>query len=286
MAVKLRVVARKEDLAEEAAGWEAAAVIDVLRATSTIAVACANGAEAVYPCASREEAERRAAELRAAGVACLLAGEAGALPIPGFDLGNSPRDFTPEAVAGRAIVLLTTNGTRALRALAGHAGGAGAGDPAGPAAGGGGAPGRLVVAASFLNAGAVAALLRERLRGGGDALLVCAGTAGRFSLDDFLCAGCLVDLLARGSGGEGGEEAWELDDLALAARDAFRQNRERLPEALASCRHAGALREAGLGDDVAFCARQDAFDVVPVLAAGRLVSLSLPPMPSGGLPAR
>lgn len=275
---RLEVVARKEDLAGVAPGWRAAVVIDVLRATSSITMACASGARAVYPCASREQAEGRACLLRADGVPCVLAGEEGALPIPGFDLGNSPREFTPEAVGGRAVVIVTTNGSRALRRLAeqgqAEAGQAGRGGGEGGAAAGAG-PGRLVMAAAFLNAGAAAALLAARLAEGGSAILVCAGTAGRFSFDDFLCAGCLVDRLQGEAGPEGGQ--WELDDLARAARDAFRHNRGKLAEAVGACAHARALRRAGFADDVAFAARLDACDVVPVLQGNRLVPFRLTP---------
>ncbi len=233
----IRVLPRKEEIGETSLAGAVVAVIDALRATSTIATALAHGARAVIPCASPGEARRVAA----AAPGRLLAGEEGALPIPGFDLGNSPREYSPEAVAGREIALVTTNGTRAIRLVQDGMGG------------------RLgnVLLASFLNAGAAARALAEAAAGR-DVVIVCSGTAGRFSLDDFLCAGALADAL-EASGAEG------LDDLAQAARDAYRQNRGRLAEALAGCRHARFLFDAGLGGDVAFCARENVFDVVPVV---------------------
>lgn len=263
----MRVVPRKEDLPGADLAGAAAAVIDVLRATSTAVAALAAGAPAVHPCAGPEEARRLAARLRAAGTACLLAGEVEAVKAPGFDLGNSPRDFTPSAVAGREVVLATTNGTRAVRLL-----------PSGVAG---------VALASLLNAAAAAAwLAAAAVRGGaagagaggpvaspGGAALVCAGTAGAFSFDDFLGAGAVIDRLeARLPGG------LDLDDAARAARDAYRQNRGRLEEALSACGHADRLFAAGLGEDVTFCAREDAFTLVPVLQAdGRAVAVSAPP---------
>ena len=87
-------------------------VIDVLRATTTVITAIANGAKAVIPAASSEEAVRLASNLEKDGV--LLAGERKSLKIEGFALGNSPREMTPEVVAGKTIVLATTNGTPAL----------------------------------------------------------------------------------------------------------------------------------------------------------------------------
>src|SRR5215213_7874532 len=91
-----------------------AVVVDVLRATTVMVRALAACCEAVIPCAEIDEARRVAASLPA-GTA-VLAGERQGLPIEGFDLGNSPRDFTPEACRGKTVVMTTTNGTRALLA--------------------------------------------------------------------------------------------------------------------------------------------------------------------------
>lgn len=250
--LRVRVVPRKEDLPGAGLAGAATAVIDVLRATSTVVVALAAGAPAVRPCAGPDEARRLAARLRADGTPCLLAGEVEAVRAPGFDLGNSPREFIPTAVAGREVVLATTNGTRAVRLL-----------PSGVAG---------VALASLLNAAAAAAWLAAAAReAGGGVALVCAGTAGAFSLDDFLGAGAVIDRLeGRFPGG------LDLDDPARAARDAYRQNRGRMGEAVAACGHAGRLFAAGLGEDVAFCAREDVFSLVPVVWDGRVVAVPPP----------
>ena len=97
MGVPVRVLPRKEDLPGTALAGTAVAVIDVLRATSTAVAALAAGAAALRPCASPDEARALAERLRAAGVPCLLCGEAGAVKVPGFDLGNSPREFLQPA---------------------------------------------------------------------------------------------------------------------------------------------------------------------------------------------
>lgn len=239
----MEVVARKEDLAGREVAGRTAVVIDVLRATSTCATALAAGARAILPCASPEEARAQATTLRASER--LLAGEHGAMKIPGFDLGNSPREYLSERVAGHEVVLVTTNGTRALRLLADRD-----------------TPPREILMGSLLNATAVA---RYAAASGRTVLLVCSGTQGHFSLDDFLGAGRLAHLLE--------EQGYELDDLALAARDTYRHNAQRLPEALASCRHAGILYNVGLGEDVAFCARTDVFSQVAALRGDRVVAL-------------
>src|SRR3954452_7183254 len=89
-----------------------AVVIDVLRATTTIVHALAAGCTAVRPCAEVEEARDLAGGMRAGRV--LLGGERGGVPLPGFDLGNSPREYTAKVCRGSTLVLTTTNGTRAL----------------------------------------------------------------------------------------------------------------------------------------------------------------------------
>ena len=109
---RLNVHALPEVVTAEDLAGTTAVVIDVLRATTTIVYALAAGARAVVPCLTIEAAHERAAAM-AAGTA-LLAGERGGLAIPGFDLGNSPTEFTPEQVGGKYVVLTTTNGTKAL----------------------------------------------------------------------------------------------------------------------------------------------------------------------------
>jgi 2-phosphosulfolactate phosphatase len=140
-------------------------VVDVLRATSTIAQALAAGYAEVLCCEGVDEA-RALGEKRSGS---LLAGERNCVRIPGFDLGNSPSEFLDPR--GSTIVLTTTNGTRALVAAAGTC--------------------KRVLAGSLLNLAAVV----ETARGSGDVTVVCAGVAGEFALDDAYVAGRIVALL-------------------------------------------------------------------------------------------
>jgi 2-phosphosulfolactate phosphatase len=143
-----------------------AVVVDVLRATSTIAQALAAGYRRVLCCAEVEEA-RALRERIGEGV---LAGERRAAAIEGFDLGNSPREFvTPR---GETLILTTTNGTRAIVTAAAHA--------------------DTVFVGSLLNLESVVAAAAER---GTDVEVVCAGVEGRFTLDDAYCAGRIVERL-------------------------------------------------------------------------------------------
>jgi 2-phosphosulfolactate phosphatase len=142
-------------------------VVDVLRATSTIAQALASGYERVYCCAEIEHAVALRKDLGEG----LLGGERSAIKIEGFDVGASPREFVGEPRA-RSVIFSTTNGTRAILAAAGRC--------------------DEVLLGSLLNLSAVAAAARER---GGDVAIICAGFQGTFALDDAYCAGRIVQLL-------------------------------------------------------------------------------------------
>src|SRR5581483_8079781 len=210
----------------------ACVVFDVLRATSSIVTALANGAAAVIPVSEIPEA----LEIRHSRPEVLLAGERNGFRIGAaltggieFDLGNSPREFTPERVRGTTIVLSTTNGSRALRACASA---------------------KLVLAACFLNLSATAALLRAHsVR---KVLLICSGTFEQAAYEDVLGAGALADLIWPPEGAA-------LADSAIVARQIYERHQGDLPGGIGSSRNGRRLLSIPeLRDDVAFCARRDA----------------------------
>ena len=208
-------------------------VIDVLRATSTVVAALAAGAEAIYPVVSIEDAMKLATSL--GRKEALLAGERRGHRVEGFDLGNSPGEFTAANVGGKRVVMSTTNGTGALVAAASA---------------------ERVLVASLVNLSAVAGAVAgaERLA------VVCAGRERRFSVDDALCAGMLVSRLADRIGG-----TLELEDAgraALALASSFTPDAEFLLRSTAG----RALAAIGLEEDVHWCERVDAFDLVPQLS--------------------
>jgi 2-phosphosulfolactate phosphatase len=149
-----------------------AIVVDVIRATSTIVQALASGYRRVLCCAEVEEAR----ELRVSLEKAVLAGERKAVALPGFDLGNSPREFTEPL--GETLVLTTTNGTRAILTAAASA--------------------ETVLVGSILNLDAVTAAAA-----GADVEIVCAGLQGRFTIEDAYCAGRIAERL----GGERSDAA-------------------------------------------------------------------------------
>ena len=215
---------------DEAGAAPTGLVIDVIRATSTMCQALAAGYARVFCTAEVEEA-RALRDARGEGV---LGGERHAVRIPGFDLGNSPREYVEPV--GETLVLSTTNGTRAVVSAALRC--------------------ERVFVASLLNLAAVVEAARDA---GEDVVVVCAGVQGTLALDDAYVAGRIVELLG-----------WERTDAAVAAarlagtwsgaEEAFRASKsgrnlmENAPE---------------LEPDIAFCARESVLDVVPRLVALR-----------------
>ena len=206
-------------------------VIDVIRATSTICQALASGYRRVFCTAEIEDARA----LREALGEGILGGERKAVRIPGFDLGNSPREYVEPS--GETLVLSTTNGTRAVVAAAGRC--------------------ERVLIASLLNLGAVVDAARAH---GDDVLVVCAGVQGAIALDDAYVAGRIVELLGDVQRTDGAEAAarlvttWGGPEEALRASKSGRNLLENAPE---------------LEDDIPYCARESVLQAVPQLVAMR-----------------
>ena len=148
---------------------KAVAVIDALRATSTMIAAFENGCSGFIPVSTVEEAMQLAALKKDPDL--LLGGERNAMPLEGFHLGNSPRDYRPEKVRGKIVVLTTTNGTQALLATRKAA---------------------EVFIGAFLNISALSRRLEET---GRDVIIACSGEKGLFCLEDTVCAGAIINRL-------------------------------------------------------------------------------------------
>jgi 2-phosphosulfolactate phosphatase len=233
--MKLDVLITPAELMPADVARRTVVVLDVLRATSTIVEALAAGARALYPVAEVEEALRLANTLGRDEV--LLSGERKALAIEGFDLGNSPGDFTAERVGGKLIVMSTTNGTGALVAAS---------------------VGSEVVVGSWLNLTAVVDYLA---RTGAEPVFLCSGRGGKFALEDAVCAGTMAAALMERFDDD---TDWELTDGAMAALAMALRYPD--PDELFRETAAGKqIVEAGLREDLAFCALTDRHDVVPIL---------------------
>ena len=223
----------------------AVVVLDVLRATTTIAVALAAGAKAVLPAASTEEALRIAQNLEKDDM--LLAGERRSARIPGFALGNSPAEFTPEAVKGKTIVMTTTNGTQALIAAQGAS---------------------EIVAGAAVNFAVVVQHARAALERHGDLMILCAGRDRQFALEDAFAAGRLAKVLLP----EGGLRRVKVNDGALAALEIARHFGERWLRALKASSHGQELATLGFREDVRDCAQENTHPVLPLYADRRITA--------------
>lgn len=169
-----------------------------------------------------------------------MAGEEGGLRIPGFGLGNSPPEFTREAVGGRDMILTTSNGTRTLRAVG---------------------EGRAVAIGAFLNRSAVGRWLISRDE---DSLIVCSGYEGGFSLEDAVCAGAIVEHVACVA------TRLALGDGARACRALWKEFGADLPFLLQGTAWGQRMAALGFGPDMEICARVDVTDVVPTMEGGRI----------------
>jgi 2-phosphosulfolactate phosphatase len=230
-------------------------VFDVLRATSTFVTALHHGAKAIIPVS--EIAEALAFKNLEFGIRnsefILLGGERNGVRISAdgidFDLGNSPREYTPEKVRGKTIVSTTTNGTRALRSCVGT---------------------KTILASSFLNLAATADFLRHK--NFENILFVCAGTGENQADEDVLAAGALCELLVGSSccddrtaqravstkisgSTEAARRSWLVAKMDLAALVCDSENARRL------------LAIPELRDDVAFCLQRDIFPLVAKMEA-------------------
>jgi 2-phosphosulfolactate phosphatase len=205
------------------------AVIDVLRATSVIVTALANGAGKVFVTEGIPEARNLYTSFLPN--AALLGGERAGKKIEGFDLGNSPLSYTTDVVRDKNIVLTTTNGTLAIRNSK---------------------MAKRLFAVSFLNVFYAAKVLADANE---PLLIVCSGTNGNFSLDDTLCAGMLIDSISR-------FVPVQCDDLSQMALAFFRQDGS-IQEKLSDCKHLKYLRSIGYEKDVEYCLQPNLFEALP-----------------------
>jgi len=211
-------------------------VLDVLRASSTITVALNNGAREIIPVASIESAVKISGSLF--GEVTLRGGERNGKMIEGFNLGNSPLEYSEAAVKGKSIIYCTTNGSVAM-AKSRYA--------------------RALVIGSFLNLSTVADFVRQENK---DFLFICAGrinSIGNFSLEDAVCAGMMIQKLIK-------DESLELilSDSAKAALALYKSFGRSIIKLLKNSEHGKYLIEIGFADDLKICAAVDSVPVLPV----------------------
>jgi 2-phosphosulfolactate phosphatase len=230
--MKIRLMPRVEDIDEREIAGSNVIVIDVLRATSVIVTALNNGARGVIPVLSPEEAFKVRDRV---GESAVLGGERKGVRIEGFDGGNSPLEYTKEFIGGKTLITTTSNGTRAIRGCSGA---------------------ECIFTGSFLNGRSAA-----KAAAGLDISIVCAGTLGKFSLDDFLCAGYIIECLLN-------MNDYELDDISFLAYHTYAGNSSSLESFIKNAAHSRYLTSLGMEKDVYYCLERDAIHIAPIYKDG------------------
>ncbi|MGI8636307.1 MAG: 2-phosphosulfolactate phosphatase [Segetibacter sp.] len=214
-------------------------IIDVFRATSTIATALYNGAEKVIPVSGVEECKRLGSEIPNA----VTAGEREGKVIEGLQFGNSPAEYPREFIEGKTLVLTTTNGTKLLH-MAFEKGCS------------------AVVTGSFPNLSAVCQYL---VSSNTDVVLGCSGWKDMFNLEDTLFAGALIDRIK--------EHFVIHDDASLMAQQIYRLHESNLFKFIQNTTHWHRLAAYGLQKDLHYCISIDVANVLPIFKNGELVAL-------------
>jgi len=209
-------------------------VVDILRATSCMVTAFANGVDSIKPFASLEACR----VMKSKGY--VTSGERDGKKVAGFDKGNSPFEYTAEEVKGKKIAFTTTNGTLAIEKSKGA---------------------KEVIIGSFLNLSSVA---RHVLLSENNILVVCAGWKGKVNLEDTLFAGALVHAL---------KGHIEPDcDAPLAAQHLYNLAKGDMVSFLSNSSHVKRLKKLSIEKDIEYCLRSDLFKVLPRLKGGSLVA--------------
>ena len=212
-------------------------VIDVLRASSTIVTALANGCRGFIPILSPKQAREEAQQFEKERV--LLGGEREGKKIEGFDLGNSPREYKREVVKDKTVIFSTTNGVKTLEMVK---------------------DARRIIIGSFLNLQAVCNYCTNYQ---GDILIICAGKEGKYSLEDTACAGTLVDSLKNIL-----SDTHQQSDANLTALLVYEKFNNNTLAILRKSQHGRYLENIGLGEDLKFCSQVDFFHIVPIFREG------------------
>lgn len=209
-------------------------VIDVLRATTVMVTALQNGASCIYPFKEIDEAKEKWKAKKDG----FLAGERRGLKIEGFKFGNSPLEFTKEAIQEKEIFMTTSNGTRAIEnALSAD---------------------NLYIAC-YLNISAISEKLLESEK---DVVILCAGTDDEFSLDDSLCAGMIIKKMSE-------KIKLEMNDLGLALKK-IADLTSSVKEILSESKHYSYLKSIGYEDDLEYCIKVDIFNIAPLYENGKI----------------
>ncbi|WP_244834223.1 2-phosphosulfolactate phosphatase family protein [Clostridium sp. BJN0001] len=235
--MKIDIIISQDDIKEDKILKKTAVVIDMLRATSVIVTALYNGAKCVKPFLTIEEALNEAHKLKKDEY--LLGGERNAVKIDGFDLSNSPLEYTVDKVKDKTVIMTTTNGTRTLTKCT---------------------KADKIITSAVINADASAKKIVEY---NNDVVIVNAGTNGNFSMDDYICSGYIIDRILKINSDV------ELTDIAKTALIIYRSNKDIL-SFIKNAHHYGIMKKLKLDNDIEYCIKKDSINIVPEYKNGSI----------------
>ena len=233
--MKIDIIISADDIKPQKVQDKTVLVIDMLRATSVITTAIANGCKEVIPLLTIEEAMELVRENRDQYI---LGGERKALKIEGFDCSNSPIEYSSEVVGDKTIVLTTTNGTRAIKGSEGASN---------------------ILIGAMINAEAAARRIKQLNK---DVIIVNEGTYNEFSIDDFICSGYIIDCLINMTD-------VELMDISKTAHYIYKNN-EDIFSFIKLASHYERIKELGLDADLKYCCQKSIIDIVPEYKNGKI----------------
>lgn len=236
--MNIDIIISADHIDESALKDKVVVVIDMLRATSVITTAFINGCTEVIPYLTVEEARKKSSEFKSGQ--CVLGGERKAVKIEGFDLSNSPLEYTKDIVKDKTVIITTTNGTRTLTECA---------------------KAKRVFVGAMINGKAVAEKLIEI---GEDIVIANAGTNGQFSMDDFICSGYIINEMTKIS------SKLYLSDIAKTANYIY-ENNTGIESFIKDARHYGVMKDLGLMKDIEYCMKKNITNIVPEYKDGHII---------------
>jgi 2-phosphosulfolactate phosphatase len=239
--MKVKLYFSPQPLTEAKIRGKVAIAVDVLRASTTICTAIQNGCREIIPVATVGDAAAMRSNLDRDSV--LVCGEREGLKIEGFDLGNSPSEYSEQVVRHKILVFASTNGSRAILKCTASS---------------------LALVCGFVNISVVVETLRKFDK---DVAIVCAGKQGNFSLEDTFCGGAIIDKIMAVGG-------YEIsNDAAQVAHMLYKNQSQSVESVLRQADHARYLISLGFGADIVTAAAIDAIPVVPVLSGNKIVDV-------------
>ncbi|MDB2137951.1 2-phosphosulfolactate phosphatase family protein [Clostridium butyricum] len=238
--MKIDIIISADDIIESKLENKIAVVIDMFRATSVIVTALNNGCEEVIPFLTIEETLESSEELNREEY--ILGGERRAVKIDGFDLSNSPLEYTKEVVENKKVLITTTNGTRTLTKSNSA---------------------KRIIIAAMINAKAVADKLLEINE---DVMIINAGTNGNFSMDDYICSGYIINEMLKV------DNNIELTDISKTANMIYENNSD-IISYVKEATHYSVMKSLELDNDIEYCMKKSIVNNVPEYKDGKIVNM-------------